>query len=221
MNIKDKYYDALFFASASQNEKELFYLTGGEFRFLIKLIHYSNKQKNITWTSEQISEHLWMTPAAINSLVKKLRVKGYIYTSSTQISEKVKTRTIWINWDFISKIDSMIDKVEIEVLNESIPQVEPIPQKEEKAPINEEKVSNNENKAILSNMKKDELIEKYRELTKWAPKGTPLCPAEFHKLTNNHFAVRNDISALTLKTGSEEGFKQVINELLNKEFYVI
>jgi DNA-binding MarR family transcriptional regulator len=110
MKIQDTYHDAIHFASASFNSQKPFFLTGGEFRFFNKLVHYYKIQKNITWTSEQIGSHLFITPAAVDSLVKKLRAKGYISTSTTQISEKVKTRTIWINWEKIEELNKIANE---------------------------------------------------------------------------------------------------------------
>lgn len=156
MNIQSTYHDAIHYASASFNFKEKFYLTGGEFRFLNKLIHYSTIQKNITWTSDQIGAHLFITPDAVDSLVKKLRAKGYITTSTTQISEKTKQRTIWINWKKFEDINEMVKKYHLtnasdmseanikEVTSMIEPEVIPQAQVEEIVPVIEEKQLINE-----------------------------------------------------------------------------
>ena len=66
ITIQNTYYDALNFATASINEKKDFHLPLSELRLLQKLIHYSSKQANITWSSEQIGNHLFITPNAVD-----------------------------------------------------------------------------------------------------------------------------------------------------------
>lgn len=108
ISIQNTYYDALYFASASINEKKSFHLPLSELRLLQKLIHYSSKQTNITWSSVQIGKHLFITPAAVDKYVERLKRKGYINVSTTQIFEKVKSRTIFINWEQIERINELI-----------------------------------------------------------------------------------------------------------------
>jgi DNA-binding MarR family transcriptional regulator len=114
ITIQNTYYDALNFATASINEKKDFHLPLSELRLLQKLIHYSSKQANITWSSEQIGNHLFITPTAVDKYVERLNKKGYINVSTLQIAEKVKSRTIFINWEKIEKINKLILEYQIE-----------------------------------------------------------------------------------------------------------
>ena len=106
-DIKNTYYDALFFASSNNNNKKEFYLRGVEFRLLLKLIHYSMKQENINWSSENIAKHLIMSVDAVNKSIQRLRQKGWINVINKQRSATNRTRTIFINWEFILEIDSL------------------------------------------------------------------------------------------------------------------
>ncbi|MEC4048754.1 hypothetical protein OX284_004875 [Flavobacterium sp. SUN046] len=105
--IQNTYYDALFFASASMNEKKPFHLMPSELRLLLKLIHYSNNQTNITWSSENISKHIFTSITSIDKSIQRLKLKGYINVSTTQRFEKVKSRTIFINWDQIEMVNQL------------------------------------------------------------------------------------------------------------------
>jgi DNA-binding MarR family transcriptional regulator len=112
--IQNTYYDALNFASASINEKKDFHLPLSELRLLQKLIHYHSKQANITWSSVQIGKHLFITPSAVDKYVERLRRKGYINVSTQQIAEKIKSRTIFINWGKIEMINKLVIEYQIE-----------------------------------------------------------------------------------------------------------
>ena len=108
LTIKNTYHDALFFATASINEKEKFHLPPAELRVLEKLLHYSKAQENITWSSENISKHIFTSVTSIDKSIQRLKKKGYINVSTTQIFEKVKSRTIFINWDMLEKINQLV-----------------------------------------------------------------------------------------------------------------
>lgn len=110
LTIKETYHDALFFATATINEKKKFHLPLSELRVLEKLLHYSKKQENITWSSENISKHIFTTPTAIDKIIQRLQNKGYINVSTTKIHEKAKLRTIFINWDMFKKINQLIEE---------------------------------------------------------------------------------------------------------------
>lgn len=107
LTIKETYHDALFFATATINENKKFHLPLSELRVLEKLIHYSKKQENITWSSDNISKHIFTTPTAIDKIIQRLKKKGFINVSTTQVFEKVKSRTIFINWDILEKINQL------------------------------------------------------------------------------------------------------------------
>lgn len=116
LTIQNTYYDALFYATATINEYKEFHLTPAEFRLLQKLIHYSSHQINITWSSENISKHIFTTPTAIDKLIERLKKKGYINVSTIQKYEKVKHRTIFINWERIEAVNQLA----VEYSNENI-----------------------------------------------------------------------------------------------------
>lgn len=106
-NIKTTYHDALFYATATINEKQDFHLTPAEYRLFLKLIHYSQKKENITWSSDNIGKHLFTSPTGIDKLIQRLKQKGYLNISTTQKAEKVKLRTIFINWDRIIEVNEL------------------------------------------------------------------------------------------------------------------
>lgn len=106
--IKNTYYDALFFASATQNEGKPFHVTPAQFKVLLKLIHYDSSEKYITWSSENIGKHICIpSVGSVDKAIQRLKAKGYIHTFTSQVSPTVKRRTITINWDLIESIDTM------------------------------------------------------------------------------------------------------------------
>lgn len=107
LTIKNTYHDALFFATATINEKKEFHLPLAELRVLEKLLHYSKTKENITWSSENISRHIFTSVTSIDKTIQRLKKKGYINVSTTQIHEKAKLRTIFINWDMLEKINKL------------------------------------------------------------------------------------------------------------------
>lgn len=107
LKIQNTYYDALFFASATINRKKEFHLIPTELRLLQKLIHYSSNQVNITWTSENISKHIFTSVDAIDKTIQRLKQKGYINVSTIQIFEKISQRTIFINWARIEAVNQL------------------------------------------------------------------------------------------------------------------
>jgi biotin operon repressor len=107
LTIQNTYYDALFFASAPINEKQSFHLMPSELRLLQKLIHYSTTQTNITWSSENISKHIFTSVTSIDKSIQRLKQKGYINVSTTQRFEKVKSRTIFVNWEKIEMVNQL------------------------------------------------------------------------------------------------------------------
>lgn len=129
LKIQNTYFDALFFASATINSKKEFHLIPTELRLLQKLIHYSSNQINITWSSENISKHIFTSPNAIDKTIQRLKQKGYINVSTIQKFEKVKERTIFINWDKIEAVNQLsVDYTNENFITESeiIPTVESI-----------------------------------------------------------------------------------------------
>jgi predicted transcriptional regulator len=126
LTIQNTYYDALFFASASMNDKKPFHLMPSELRLLQKLIHYSSTQVNITWSSENISKHIFTSITSIDKSIQRLKQKGYINVSTTQRFEKVKSRTIFINWEQIEMVNQLaidyIDEIEASIQPEAAPE---------------------------------------------------------------------------------------------------
>lgn len=122
--IQNTYNDALYYATASINEKKDFHLMPSEYRLLLKLIHYSSIQANITWSSENISKHLFTSITSIDKSIQRLKQKGYINVSTLQKAEKIKSRTIFINWEKIKIINKMVieyrtdNKIEIKIKSE-------------------------------------------------------------------------------------------------------
>jgi hypothetical protein len=106
-NIQNTYYDALFFASSTNNEKETYFLRPVEFKLLIKLIHYSTKDEVITWSSENIHQHTCIPVGSIDKAIQRLKQKGYIKVVNKQLSQTVVSRQIAINWELIESIDSL------------------------------------------------------------------------------------------------------------------
>lgn len=107
-NIQNTYYDALFFASSTINEKqESFFLRPVELKLLIKLIHYSTKDEIITWSSENIHNHTCIPVGSIDKAIQRLRKSGYISIVNKQLSQTVVSRQITINWVKIEEMDSM------------------------------------------------------------------------------------------------------------------
>ena len=123
--IQNTYNDALNFATASINEKKDFHLMPSEYRLLLKLIHYSSTQPNITWSSENISKHLFTSITSIDKSIQRLKQKGYINVSTLQRAEKIKSRTIFINWEKIKIIDKLVieyridNKIDIKITSEA------------------------------------------------------------------------------------------------------
>lgn len=122
--IQETYFDALYFASSTQNEHKPFAISPAQFRLIIKLIHYGNADKYITWSSENISKHICTPISSIDKSIQRLKQKSYITVWNTQKGETVKTRTIQINWDFITTINEMylewLNKDETPTIEESI-----------------------------------------------------------------------------------------------------
>lgn len=104
-SIQQNYFDALFYANSTSTEKLDYHISPVEFKILLKLIHYSSNQKNITWQSKEISIHTSIPIGAIDKAIQRLNQKGYITTSTYQIENKIKHRTIFVNWDKIELIN--------------------------------------------------------------------------------------------------------------------
>jgi DNA-binding MarR family transcriptional regulator len=106
-NIQNTYYDALFFASSTNNEKETYFLRPVEFKLLIKLIHYSTKDEVITWSSENIHQHTCIPIGSVDKAIQRIKQKGYITVVNKQITKTYVKREITINWKLIETIDSL------------------------------------------------------------------------------------------------------------------
>lgn len=124
-DIKNTYFDALFFASATINEGKDFHLTPAQFRLFLKLIHYSSSEENITWSSENISKHLCTSIDSIDKTIQRLRQKGYINVINKQRNATTRSRTIYINWEFILEIDGLYQD-HIKSLDEQQDSTEPV-----------------------------------------------------------------------------------------------
>jgi DNA-binding MarR family transcriptional regulator len=117
--VKETYHGALFYASSKINFNEKYYITVGEFKVLLKLIHYASTYEDITFQNKDIAKHLYMSEITIKDICESLRRKGYI-TSKCEIFNKrlgfADKRTIYINWNFIQTIFDMSQK---EIITES------------------------------------------------------------------------------------------------------
>lgn len=183
LTIKNTYHDAIFFATATINEKQPFHLMPSEVRLLNKLIHYSKDQENITWSSENISKHIFTSISAIDKIIQRLKEKGYINVSTTQKFQMVKSRTIFINWDYLEEISKMVD--EYNVLQEK-EQPKPIEQ-EQLNPIDEIANKTVINSTSISPDLKAQMKEKFDNEFKHNKNERNFTPAEFNNLTNNKF----------------------------------
>jgi hypothetical protein len=105
--IKTTYYDAMYFASSTINEKKQFFLRPVEEKILIKLIQYSKADENITWSSKNIHLHTCIPIGSIDKAIQRLKQKNYITVENKQLSATIVSRTITINWEMIASIDSM------------------------------------------------------------------------------------------------------------------
>lgn len=108
--IKTKYYDVIYFASSTINDKKEFFLRPVEEKLLIKLIQYSKADENITWSSKNIHLHTCIPIGSIDKAIQRLRQKNYITVDNKQISSTVVSRTININWNLISSIYDMYNE---------------------------------------------------------------------------------------------------------------
>lgn len=130
MKTENNFYDALFYANATSTSKEVFHLPNNEFKLLLKLIHYSKNQKNITWTSSEISKHITMPVGAIDKAIQRLKQRGYITTTTYNLDTFTKHRTIFVNWNKIDEIDGLYklslskDNVETTISTQPIPEVQ-------------------------------------------------------------------------------------------------
>lgn len=123
--IESTYFDALYYASSEYNKKQEFFLRPVEFKLLLKLIHYSSNQKNITWTTSEISKQTSICSGSIDKSIQRLKQKGYITTTTYNTDTNTKRRTIFINWTKISDIDllyidSLLPIDEKEAITETI-----------------------------------------------------------------------------------------------------
>lgn len=144
--IKNTYYDALNFASATFNEKEGFAITPAQLKVMYKLIHYSKDNEVITWQSKQIAKHICTPEISVNKSIQRLKQKGYISVITKQMSGTAKTRSIKINWTLIEQMDKMYQEW---LTNDSIIEVEPKVVIEEKIqPIKEKRVNSIEKQLI-------------------------------------------------------------------------
>jgi predicted transcriptional regulator len=151
--IKKNYFDALFYANATSTEKLPFHISPAEFKLMIKLIHYHNDQKNITWSSENISKQTSMSIGVVDKSIQRLKQKGYINTITYNTDTYTKHRTIFINWGKIEEVNSLyLNSIknktpESTILTQDIPEVqfeEKVSQMEENEPqmeFNEENIN--------------------------------------------------------------------------------
>lgn len=125
MNNKlPKYHDALFVATSSSTVKKDYHLPLAEYRLLLKLIHYSTNENDITWSSENIGKHLLTSPTSIDKSIERLKRKRYISVETTSISRLVKKRTINIKWERIEEINKIYQELETVDLSDENNKVE-------------------------------------------------------------------------------------------------
>ena len=115
MKIQETYYDALYFASSYLAEGKNFHITLGEKDVLIKLINCSKKKAEITYPNAVIAKHTFKKYDTIKHSITRLGKKGYINIDSTVYNDDgfKRSRVITINWDFIAKIQSIINEAKL------------------------------------------------------------------------------------------------------------
>ncbi len=146
LTIKQTYHDALFYASSQQNKPapetginkkgnpkkkvdKSFFLTSNELKVLMKLIHYSTANDNITYQDKDISNHTWIPVPSIINTIKSLKDKGYIINNTNNLNDGKNwyaKRIININWNFIESVYKLSQANKIDVINDK-PQPEIIP----------------------------------------------------------------------------------------------
>jgi DNA-binding MarR family transcriptional regulator len=213
MKTDKNYFDALFYASSTTTTKEEFHIDCVQFKVMLKLIHYNSNDKYITWTSENISKHISIPIGSIDKAIQRLTKKGYIKTSTTQIDYTHKKRTIVLNWEKISEINtlylnSLEESTQVEE-KEIIPTIEPEviyqPQAEEIVPVIEEKapIINKDN--ILRGSIIHFFIEDYLEEKQ-------IDPSLIKEITNKF-----DINVAIVEDVLKNRVDNILNKYLNKE----
>lgn len=192
-NIQNTYYDALYFASASFNTKEEFAITPVQKDVLIKLIHYSTKDEVITWSTENIHKHTCIPIGSIDKAIQRLKQKGYITVTNKQISTRVVSRTILINWSLIQELDGKYKAWSNEMVIEEQPPIIDKVTEVKAIEVIEEPIIVKKDKP-KSSRKKDELEKAYQTTLKYSK--TNLSIPEFHILTKNYFADNLEFMAI-------------------------
>lgn len=232
--IKNTYFDALYFASATKNKNESFYITDFQVKLIGKLIHYSKSNPYITWSSKNIAEHIYSTENTINVMIRDLRRKGYINTTTTFIEKNVTKRTITINWEFFEMLDNLEkdfrnkkeepsstepkSDIEESSIEDNTTELQPEAESQPEAETNEQPLEKITLEPYNNNMTTTQLVNDYKKRMKFAPIGSKLTPAEFHQLTKDYFrkldykTVIEEVEKIT----DEQTLLEIVNVLINK-----
>lgn len=230
MKKQQNFFDALFYANATSTENLDFHLAPNEFKVLLKLIHYSNDQVNITWKSTEISKHISMPVGAIDKAIQRLKQKGYINTSTYNTDTFTKHRTIFINWDRIEYVDDLYNKslgsieseikneietIQSSILSELIPEVQV-----------EEKVSEIEDNEINDSSAiklQDLILTDVRELTEFKSKYNCYIPKvllEYMYLVEGKTGLENKLKKIYNQTDFNLELLSILKEQHNRQIFV-
>jgi len=111
LSIRNKYSDALYWATSTQTKDKGYHLTRTQEAILRKLIHYSKPNKpKITYSNKIIAQHTYLGEETIRKAIPILAKKGFLSTANHKIfdGEFKERRTIYIKWDFIEWVLSQI-----------------------------------------------------------------------------------------------------------------
>jgi hypothetical protein len=135
-DIKKIYSDALYWAMAPKSKGKPYHLGRVDESILRKLIHYDKTNSQIKYSSEWIAKHTFLDITQIEKTIPRLEKKRYIKTITHGLKDdsgnKIKRRTIYINWKFIESVLNEVPKIEFtehtdKILEQSIQSVDMMP----------------------------------------------------------------------------------------------
>jgi DNA-binding MarR family transcriptional regulator len=216
--IQKNYFDALFFANATSTEKLPFHISPAEFKLMVKLVHYHNDQKNITWSSENISKQTSMSIGVIDKSIQRLKQKGYINTSTYNTDTYTKHRTIFINWNKIEEVNDLYLKSTEKEAPQAPISTQPIPevQVEEKVSEIEDNTANGSTEIKLQELR---LID-IKELSDFKSKYNFFIPKvllEYMYLVEGKLGFENKLKKIYNQTDFNLELLDILKEQHNKE----
>jgi DNA-binding MarR family transcriptional regulator len=216
--IQKNYFDALFFANATSTEKLPFHISPAEFKLMVKLVHYHNDQKNITWSSENISKQTSMSIGVIDKSIQRLKQKGYINTSTYNTDTYTKHRTIFINWNKIEEVNDLYLKSTEKEAPQAPISTQPIPevQVEMKVSEIEDNTANGSTEIKLQELR---LID-IKELSDFKSKYNFFIPKvllEYMYLVEGKLGFENKLKKIYNQTDFNLELLDILKEQHNKE----